>query len=135
MDSVKDILSPLQNEIKSRLKVKQKWLREGVTMLPNMLLFEAELSLSARIVFACILAHAFNKGKSFPPNWLLQTELGISEPQVIKYKKELVRYGLIKVIRTGRANNYEIDFEALDKRADGIIKRLGDAKKKSDEKK
>lgn len=135
MESIKDILSPLQNELKSRLKIKQKWLREGFTMLPNTLLFEAELSLSARVVFACILAHAFNKGKSFPPNWLLQTELGISEPQVIKYKKELVKYGLIKVIRTGRANNYEIDFDALDKRVESIIKRLNDAKTKNEGKK
>lgn len=133
MESIKDILSPLQVELQSRLKIKQKWLREGVTMIPNILLFEAELSLSARIVFACILAHAFNKGRSFPPNWLLQTELGISEPQVIKYKKELVKYGLIKVIRTGRANHYEIDFDALSKRVDAIIKRLNEAKIRNEE--
>lgn len=130
MRSLAELLPQYEKLAKDRTAFKQKWISAGFTDVNNILLLDPSLSPAAKAMVAIILLHAFQKGSCFPPNWMLCAEMNLSEPQIIKYKKELINYGILSVTRTGRNNLYEIDFDILGSRVEIIVKNLEDAKER-----
>lgn len=130
MDSLKDVLKPIRDDINSRIRVKEKWIREGFTVIPNVLLLDKRISPQAKVVFCILSVHAFTKGYAFPSYEILGEEIGLSKPQLIKYIKELEEAGVIEVTRTGRANRYEIIFSALEERHDWVVGNLAKVKER-----
>ena len=121
MDGLKEILKKKQDQVQEQLSVQRKWIKHGTTSVPNLVMMDSSLSMQARFLFQCLLMHGFGKQECFPANYLLQHELGVSDRQLRRYKKELVDAGLIEIKATGRNNTYIINHQALEERADKII--------------
>jgi hypothetical protein len=124
MKSIGTLLTNKQNDVEGELKHREKWIREGYVLVPNVLTLDREISPQAKLIFLALCVHAFKKDYAFPSYEVLQEELGMAKPQLIRYMEELKRLGLVRVARTGRANNYEIVYSALDARADQVAARL-----------
>ena len=77
--------------------------------VPNWLLSRAEVSDSAKLVFARLCQYAGEQGKAFPLQDTLAKELGKSRRSVRRCVAELVTNRLIRSVRTGRksSNLYE----------------------------
>jgi hypothetical protein len=90
----------------------ESWLNYGQTTLPNIFLFNSNLSSHAKILFA-YLFECDQVNETFPTIEELEQVMGKTKPQIIKYRKELEKFGILKTIRTGRENHYEIDFGVL----------------------
>ncbi len=90
----------------------ESWLNYGQTTLPNIFLFNPEVSAQAKVLFA-YLFECSQVNETFPTIEELEKVMGVTKPQIIKYKKELEDFGILKTIRTGRENHYEIDFGVL----------------------
>ena len=130
VQSLKDLLKPLQRELDSRVRIREKWIRAGFTILPNALLLDKRISAQAKAVFALICLHAFNKEEAKVSQELLQEEIGLSRTQLSIYLRELKKAGLVEVIRTGRASKYEIIFSELDNRVDKVVAHLASVKER-----
>jgi hypothetical protein len=131
MESIGDIIKPIQKAVESKIKVKEKWLRDGFAILPNSFVLDKKISPQAKALFLVLVAHAFVNGELFGEErschishaWLKE-ELGVSQAWLSKYSKELIDVGVLKIIRTGRASDYEISFSVLDKRVDSVAEHL-----------
>jgi hypothetical protein len=130
MKSIGALLTNKQSELEGEIRHREKWIREGYILVPNILTLDRDISPQAKIIFLALCAHAFKKDYAFPSHEVLQEEVGLAKKQLIKYLRELEQVGLIRVTRTGRANNYEIIYSALDVRVDGVVKRLADLKER-----
>ncbi len=119
--SIRDLLRPIQRELDSRVKIREKWIRTGFTVVPNALLLDKRVSAQAKAIFAVLCLHAFNKEEARLSYEMLQEEIGLSRPQVARYLRELKGIGIIVVSRTGRANRYEIVFSELENRVAAVI--------------
>lgn len=124
MKSIATLLTNKQTEMEGEIRHREKWIREGYVIVPNILTLDCEVSPQAKLIFLALCVHAFRKEYAFPSYEVLQAELGLAKPQLIRYIAELKRIGLIKVQRTGRANNYEIRYGALDERVEQVAARL-----------
>lgn len=122
MDGLKEILKKKQDQVQEKLAVSRKWIAEGTTPVPNLMMMDNELSIQARFLFQCLLMHGFGKRECFPANHLLQHELGVSERQLRRYKNELIESGLIEIKQTGRKKIiYVINHQALEERAEKVL--------------
>ena len=119
--SIRDLLRPIQRQLDSRVKIREKWIRTGFTVVPNALLLDKRVSAQAKAIFAVLCLHAFNKEEARLSYEMLQEEIGLSRPQVARYLRELKGIGIIVVSRTGRANRYEIVFSELENRVAAVI--------------
>ncbi len=133
MKSIGTLLTNKQNEIEGEIRHREKWIREGYILVPNILTLDKEISPQAKLIFLALCVHAFKKDYAFPSYEVLHEELGMAKPQLIRYMNELKGIGLIRVARTGRANNYEIIYSALDARADLVASRLRKLKEEIDD--
>jgi hypothetical protein len=133
MLKLSDVLKDKRRDIDGAIANKEKWIREGYIIVPNVLTLDKSISPQAKILFLALCVHAFKKDYAFPSYEVLQEELGLARPQLIRYLGELQQVGLVKVQRTGRANNYELVYEALDERADDVAARLKKLKAVIDE--
>ena len=131
MNSVRDILKPVRDTFEATIRHKEKWLREGVTFVPNVLIFDKKISPQAKALLLVIAGHAFVEGNLFGEgrdcrvsHALISEELGVSPPWISKYGKELVDIGVIEIQRTGRSSFYYVSFSALEKRAEEVVKHL-----------
>lgn len=84
-------------------------LRRGFTMVPNVLLENASLTMGARMTLMCLASFAW-KGDPFPGQERLGKMLGVTDRTVRDYLSELQREGYLKVSRRGRGrtNVYRI---------------------------
>jgi predicted transcriptional regulator len=118
------VLKAKQKEIEGRINYLDKWIEEGYVVVPNVLILDKEISCQAKTVFLALCVHAFKKEYAFPSYQVLSEEVGLARPQLIRYIKELVEVGLIRVERTGRANNYTLVYDAISDRVEKVKKRL-----------
>ena len=80
-----------------------RWKREGHLSIGNKILYKRGLSIGAKVMYWYFLSRCFQKDNCFPGNKTIGEDLGIKRPEtIIKYKSELVKHGLIKVIRRGK---------------------------------
>lgn len=133
MLDLKTVLKDRQDAIEGEIHNREKWIREGYIIVPNVLTLDKDISPQAKVIFLALCVHAFKKDYAFPSYEVLQEELGLAKPQLIRYLKELQTRRLINIQRTGRANNYEIIYESLDSRADEVAYRLKSLKMKIEE--
>lgn len=101
-----------------------RWISEGFTDIPNVLLLDSELSLQARALAGIIILHLMDSNACWPSNELLEEETGIGRSQLAQYKKELIKYGLLIVKRTGRQNVYMMNWGVLNERVSKVILKL-----------
>src|ERR1035437_5480160 len=66
------------------------------SMIPNWLQRRTEVSQGAKLAYARLAQHAGEKGRCFPRQRTLATELGVSERTVREYLRELVEFKLIE---------------------------------------
>lgn len=85
------------------------FLKRGFTQIPNALLFDATVSMGARMTLICLMQFAW-KGDPFPGQQRLGTMLGVTDRTIRDYLVELRDAGYIKVFRRGRGqtNVYRI---------------------------
>lgn len=76
-------------------------------IVPNSLMRARDLSHGAKLCFGRLCQHAGEDGKCSPSYATLGKNLGVSRQSAMKYVKELVDYGLIKIKHnTGDTNNF-----------------------------
>ncbi len=85
------------------------FLKRGFTQIPNALLFDATVSVGARMTLICLMQFAW-KGDPFPGQKALGEMLGVTDRTVRDYLVELRDSGYINVYRRGRGktNVYRI---------------------------
>lgn len=71
------------------------------SMIPNWLQCRAEISQGAKLAYARLAQYAGERGKCFPKQRTLATELGVSERTVRDYLRELVEFALIESEQRG----------------------------------
>lgn len=143
MDSLKNSLQPLQEDLGGRVRHKEKWLRHGLVILPNVIAFDKDLSINAKALLLAFCAHAFLDSKfgvyeereCFVSHELLQEELGVSRGWISKYTRELEEYptkenAVLEVERTGRSSNYTINLGAVNNKVDEVVKRIKKVREK-----
>lgn len=81
--------------------------QQGFTKVPNWLIRWPNLSPQARLLLFDLLSYAWGEGSCFPSQRTLSSDIGLSPRRIRHYLDELVRFGLIKIIkRRGRSNIY-----------------------------
>ncbi len=73
----------------------------GFTQVPNCLLNDKRLSLSAKVVYAKLLSYAWHNDRVFPGQDTMATEIGTTRQTVNKCVTELQAVGLLDVQRRG----------------------------------
>ena len=135
MDGLKDLLQPIQEKIASKIRIKEKWIRAGFTVIPNSLLLDKRISPQAKTLFCILCLHAFKKDDSVKLSYeTIEEEIGLGRTQLYRALSELKELKLVEVIRTGRASDYEIIFSELNNRVDWTVDHLRKIKKKQEEK-
>lgn len=122
-------------DIAGRIKIHEKWIEDGYIVVPNALLIDKRISSQAIRIFLVLVVHAMRKDYAFPSHEILHEETGLARPQLIKYLKELETEKLIKIKRTGRANNYDLAYSQIDERIPAIKKHLHNVKLKIEQRK
>src|SRR5215471_8885814 len=86
--------------------------RGGFTQVPNFILKNAKLSLGARVTYSMFLHYAWHNESCFPGQDRLATDMGMSQPRVSEFIKELEAADLIEITRRGqgKTNLYKIKF-------------------------
>jgi len=76
--------------------------------IPEALVRCRDLSPGAKLAYGRLVRYAGQDGACYPRQETLANELGVSDRQVRTYIQELIRYGLLRTIRTGlqAPNNY-----------------------------
>ena len=115
MEDVKQDEAQETMSISNRLKI-----RGNNTMVPNELIRFSGISVQARFLWIELFSYSFNAGAIFPGLDRVSKNLGWSRPTISKYRKELEKFGFLKVTRRGlnRTNLYELDVPVADDNAD-----------------
>ena len=89
----------------------------GFTQVPNFLFKGAGLSLGAIVVYSKFLSYAWHNDFCFPGQQTMATDLGIGQPSVNRFIKELEQASLITIERRGqgKTNIYRIAFTVTKK--------------------
>jgi predicted transcriptional regulator len=74
----------------------------GFTQVPNCLINNKELSVSAKLVYAKLLSYAWNNNAVYPGQEAMGEEIGITRPTINKSLAELVEIGYVEVQRRGQ---------------------------------
>lgn len=85
-----------------RIEIAPDWQKRGYVALSNKILYNKKLSNDAKVLFWYLLTRAFGKDNCFPSNSTIMKDLKVKRREtIIKYKKELLSEGLIKIKRRG----------------------------------
>ena len=86
--------------------------RGGFTQVPNFILKDGDLSLGAKVTYSMFLHYAWHNDSCFPGQERLATDMGMSQPRVSQFIKELQAADLIEITRRGqgKTNLYKIKF-------------------------
>lgn len=84
--------------------------KSGFTQVPNKVLTDVELSISARLLYCVLASYAWDKDFVFPTQKTLSEDIGLSIRRVRDLLKELESKGYIKTHRRGyeSPNIYEL---------------------------
>lgn len=132
MDGLENIKTSLIERVEAHVKLKEKYLSDGVVMLPNAIVFDKKLSVQAKALLLALVAHAFldsrfgmyEKRDCRVSHALLKEELKVSEAWISKYSQELKRMGYLEIIRTGRSSVYFVSLSAVEKHLERIVKHV-----------
>src|SRR5437867_2038897 len=58
MKSIGTVLTSRQNEVEGEIKHREKWIREGYILVPNILTLDREISPQAKMIFLALCVHA-----------------------------------------------------------------------------
>lgn len=72
--------------------------------VPSAILRCKDLSLTSKIVYACLAQHANENGEFFPNTETIADDVGSTKPTIIKAIKQLEEKGFIKVVRPNERN-------------------------------
>ena len=81
-------------------------LRGGFSQIPNVVLRNPKVSVSAKLLYCLLLSHAWSHNECFPGQELLAEYMGCKSRQVRNILQELKRNRLIDWKRTGRSSLY-----------------------------
>ena len=86
--------------------------RGGFTQVPNFILKDGDLSLGAKVTYSMFLHYAWHNNSCFPGQERLAADMGMSQPRVSQFIKELQDADLIEITRRGqgKTNLYKIKF-------------------------
>jgi len=86
--------------------------RGGFTQVPNFILKDGDLSLGAKVTYSMFLHYAWHNDSCFPGQERLAADMGMSQPRVSQFIKELQAADLIEITRRGqgKTNLYKIKF-------------------------
>jgi hypothetical protein len=84
----------------------------GFTQVPNFILKNPDISIGAKTTYALFLSYAWHNQYCFPGQERLSRDMGMAQPSVNRFIKELQTCGLIEVTRRGqgKTNLYTINF-------------------------
>jgi hypothetical protein len=87
---------------------------KGYTKVPNRLLVSARISPGAKLAYAMLLKHAWEKDYCFPGQDTLGKDMGVTRQSVNAYLKELQRPAFIEIkhLGQGRPNLYTLNLQA-----------------------
>lgn len=85
--------------------------RKNFTMVPNAVLSECQISISARLLLCILFKYTFQKDHCWPSQKLLAQDIGLGVRQVRNLLTELENEKLIDTERSGwnRNNTYTVD--------------------------
>ena len=78
---------------------------KGFTKLYNNILFDPNLSPSAKTLYAVLIKYTGNKSYCYPSQISLGADLGVSTKSIGRWLKELTSHGLITTKRRGLAQS------------------------------
>ena len=104
MECLKEILE------KHTIVIDDPALRQGFTMVPNILFSRKGLSHGARLTYVLLLKYAWQEGSCFPGVDRMALDLGVERKSVMRYTRDLRNKGLIHIRRRGfgKTNVYRI---------------------------
>jgi|SRR5580704_3993528 hypothetical protein len=84
---------------------------KGYTQVPNHVLMSNKISPGAKLTYAMLLKHAWEKNFCYPGQETLAKDLGGGVRSVIQYMQELEKAGFLKIVRRGQGkpNLYELN--------------------------
>lgn len=96
--------------VKEQIEVRDPTLRSGFVQIPKVVISDPTLSSHAKVVYALLLAFAWQNDRCFPGQARLAAMMGITERYLRAAVGQLVRKRLIAVQRRGlgRTNLYVI---------------------------
>ena len=84
----------------------------GFTQVPNFILHDGSIGLGAKVAYSMFLHFVWNNDSCFPGQERLAADMGMSQPRVSQFIKELQAADLIEITRRGqgKTNLYKIKF-------------------------
>ena len=76
--------------------------KSGFTMVPNLLLVQADLSSNAKVVYSLLLSYAWQNDCVFPGQKTLEVKSGMNQSTISRAMKELQGVGWLKIVRRGQ---------------------------------
>lgn len=73
----------------------------GFTQLPNCVLNDKHISLSAKVIYAKLLSYAWHNNAVFPGQETMAVEIGAGKRTIVRAVAELERVGYLEVQRRG----------------------------------
>lgn len=104
-----------------------KMLNKGYGIMPNEILYNNEISSSAKVFFVCVASHMAEKGYCFASNNYLAERLSVKPRQIQRWLEDLAGYLFIQEIKGKR----QICFYPDDAEKWGCQKRRGGVSKKT----
>lgn len=105
-------LSPAdpEEQLTDGVIVDDETLRQGFTLVPNVILRYPGISFGAKLCYAMLLSYAWQKDRCFPGQDRLGADLGVTARSVQTYLAELKQCGIIEVSQRGltKTNVYRL---------------------------
>src|SRR5258707_15589685 len=74
----------------------------GFTPIPNCVLNDAKISLSAKVIYAKLLSYAWQNERVFPGQERMAQEIGAGKRTIVRAVAELEKVGYLEVQRRGQ---------------------------------
>jgi biotin operon repressor len=105
-----DDLEPKALKDAESVVVDDDFLRQGFTILPNVILRDPRFSFGAKLCYAVLLSYAWQKDRCFPGQDRLAADLGVTPRSVKTYLRELRESGIVEVTQRGltKTNVYRL---------------------------
>lgn len=87
---------------------------QGFVQIPTLVVRDATLSPSARLLYAVLLSYAWGEGRCFPSQETLAADLGTTDRTVRRAQDELLVKGLISIERRGQGKTNIAWIERID---------------------
>lgn len=90
--------------------VDDDWLRQGFTLVPNVVLRDPRFSFGAKVCYGVLLSYAWQKDRCFPGQERMAEDIGVTPRSVRTYLRELESAGVVEVMRRGltKTNVYRL---------------------------